>query len=194
MAASAKARPISGRPAPRHRPVEPKPPSPRTVSSRASVSRQAAWTTGGDQQLGDPIAAVDDEGLGPEVDQDHLHLAPIVGVDRARSIEAGDAVAERQAGTRPHLALEAGRDGHGEAGRHGVAVAGMQGQRLVLRHRGAQIHAGGVGALVGRQRQVFAVRQAFDGDLDAHFKSPMRSSAMRAARRRATSVFDARGQ
>ena len=36
-----------------------------------------------DQQLGDAFAPADDEILRPVVDQDHMHFAPVVGVDGA---------------------------------------------------------------------------------------------------------------
>ena len=42
-----------------------------------------------------------------EIDQEHLHLAAVVGVDRAGRVEHGDAVPEGEAGARPHLRLEA---------------------------------------------------------------------------------------
>src|SRR6185437_8979445 len=143
-----------------------------------------------DHQLGDAVAAADGEILLAQVDQDHLHLPAIVGVDGAGRVQAGDAGAQSKARAGPHLRFEAGGQGHGEAGGHRVTAAGPEDHRLVLRHGGAQVHARGVRGLVGRQRQPLAVRQPHDPDLDAHASSP----AMRSARRRATSPFDAFGQ
>src|SRR5579859_3238208 len=136
-----------------------------------------------DHQLADAFAPADDEVLFAVVDQDNLHLAPVVGVDGARRVEAGDPVLERQARAWPHLAFEAGREREGETRRHGEPRARAQRQRLVLRHGGAQVHAGRLGGLVGGQRQVRAMRQAGDRDGRVHLSS----WAMRWASRRATS-------
>src|SRR5690606_32063268 len=87
-------------------------------------------------------------------------------------------------------ALEAFRQGEGQAGGNGVPLARLQGQRRILRHRRPQVHAGRQGGLVGRQRQVAAVRQAGDRDAWLHFNS----SAMRRASRRATSPLGALSQ
>ena len=64
------------------------------------------------------------ERLRPVIDQKHLDLAAIVGVDRARRVEDGDAMLAGEAGARPHLALIAVRERDGDAGRdprHGPA-------------------------------------------------------------------------
>ena len=91
-------------------PVEPKPPPPRPVSEASAASAMATCTTGAMIKLGDAHAARYRERLVAVIDQQHVHLAAIVGVDRAGRVEAGDAVPERQAGARPHLAFE-GRTG-----------------------------------------------------------------------------------
>src|SRR5450755_4144368 len=62
-----------------------------------------------DNQLRDALAAPEAERRRREVGEDDLHLTPVVRVDGARRVEAGDATLEREAGTRPHLALEARR-------------------------------------------------------------------------------------
>jgi elongation factor G len=64
---------------------------------------------------------VEREGLPAEVGQDHAYLAPVVGVDRAGGVEAGDPVPDGQPTARAHLDLEAGRNGHGDARRHAPA-------------------------------------------------------------------------
>ncbi len=51
-----------------------------------------------DHHLGDAHAAFDEEFLFAEIDQQDLHLAAIVAVDRAGRVEAGDAVLQREAG------------------------------------------------------------------------------------------------
>ena len=56
-------------------------------------------------------------GASPEIDQDDLDLAAIVGIDRAGRIEHGDAVPQREPGARPDLAFGAGRQRDRDAGR-----------------------------------------------------------------------------
>src|SRR5436305_1958282 len=56
-------------------------------------------------ELGNPVSARDREGRVAEIGEDHLHLAAIVAVDRARRVEAGDAVLEREARARADLDL-----------------------------------------------------------------------------------------
>src|SRR4051812_24514623 len=58
-------------------------------------------------QLCNSHAARDDERLLAQIDQNHAHLATIVGIDGARSIGHRDAVPRCETGTRPHLGLEA---------------------------------------------------------------------------------------
>ena len=64
---------------------------------------------------------------------------------------------------------------------------------MVFRHGRQQIESRGVSALIGRQRQTFAVRQLLDLDFDdgAHFST---ASAMRATRALATPSFVITGQ
>ena len=64
-------------------PVEPNPPAPRAVPSRSAVSTRRAHDRR-DHQLRDPHAALDRIGLLAVIDQQDLHFAAIVGVDRAR--------------------------------------------------------------------------------------------------------------
>src|SRR5687768_9790308 len=60
-------------------------------------------------QLSDPIARLDEVGFFAEVDQQHLDLAAIVLIDRARRIEHGHAVLEREPRARPDLPFAARR-------------------------------------------------------------------------------------
>ena len=63
-------------------------------------------------------------------------------------------------------------------------AAGRDRHRRIRRHRGEQIEAGGAGALIGRQRQVGAVRQPHDLDVDAFIVgSPSSAAAMRCDQR-----------
>ena len=138
--------------------------APRAVSPARLRSSTAARVTGGEDDLRDAHAARHREILVAEIDQQHLDLAAIVAVDRARRVEAGDAVLEGEAGARPHLALEAFRDFHDQAGRHQRALARQEQQRPVLRHGGAQVHAGRAGGLIGRQGEAVAMRQPDEAD------------------------------
>ena len=78
------------------------------------------------------------------IDENDLHLAAIVAVDGARRVEAGDAVIERQPRARPHLRLMAFSQRNGDAGGDEHACAGRQIERLIRRHRGEQVEAGGM--------------------------------------------------
>ena len=64
-----------------------------------------------DGELSDAIAALDRDGLLSEIGEDHAELAAVVAVDGAGAVQAGDALAQRQAGARPDLAFESLRDG-----------------------------------------------------------------------------------
>src|SRR5215831_7051804 len=52
-------------------------------------------------ELGDALAPRDRDRLAAEIGEDDLDLAAVIGIDRARAVEHGEAVAERQAGARP---------------------------------------------------------------------------------------------
>jgi hypothetical protein len=77
------------------RPVEPKPPAPRSVAPVRHLAKAGAQHRGRDQ-LRDPLPAPHLERLLPQIGEDHLHFAAIVAVDRAGRVEAGDAVLQRQ--------------------------------------------------------------------------------------------------
>ena len=138
-------------------PVEPKPPSARPLSSSVALDEGDAGD-GRDDELCNAHAPRDRERLAPEIDQEHLHLAAVVGVDRAGRVEHGDAVAGGEAGARPHLRLEAIRQLDDEPGRHEGAPAWLQDEGRIVRNRRQEIETGGAGGLVARQRQI--VRRA----------------------------------
>ena len=79
-----------------------------------------------DHQLCDPVAGRDRVRGIAEVDEQHLDLAAIVFVDRAGRIRDGDAVLEREARARPHLAFVPRRQRDREAGRHRGARARLR--------------------------------------------------------------------
>ena len=89
----------------------------RPVASSRSASTSVARVTGATTSWAMRMPRVDLEDAVAEIDQDHLDLAAIVRVDRARRVEHRDAVPQREAGARPDLALVAGRELQREAGR-----------------------------------------------------------------------------
>src|SRR5258706_14546811 len=67
-----------------------------------------------DEHLGDAHPALDDEFFAPEVDQRHLDLAAVVGVDGSGRVDHGDAVPAGQAAAGADLRLVSVRAGHEE--------------------------------------------------------------------------------
>src|SRR5262249_32840503 len=85
---------------PRSRPPPARAPTPRHRVLRAAKASRAALggpqgvrllpgdpDDGGDHELCDPIAAADASGLVPEIGEQHLDLAAVVGIDRAWRVE-----------------------------------------------------------------------------------------------------------
>src|SRR5680860_463158 len=150
-----------------------------------------------DDDLGDAIAALNKECLIAEIDQKHFHLATIVGIDGAGTIQYGNAVFEREPRTGPQLRLVAVRQFEDEARRHQHAVAGAKRERAVLGHGSDQVEARRMRRLIGGQRQAFAVRQTQDPNLHAHSAAERNedsTSAARARRRAAISSLLMAGQ
>jgi len=56
---------------------------------------------GHNDELGDPRAPDNLERLIAEIDQQHADFAAIIGIDRSRRVEHGDAVIAREPGPRP---------------------------------------------------------------------------------------------
>ena len=73
------------------------------------------WLDARNDKLGDAVAAPDDEGLIAEIDHDDLHLAAIVGIDRAGAVQKRHAGFERETGAGPKLALVSRRQFQHEA-------------------------------------------------------------------------------
>src|SRR5581483_71564 len=160
-------------------------------------------------QLGDALAARHGERLGPEVGEQHLHLAAVVAVDGAGAVEHGHAVAQRQPRARAHLGLEALWQLQHEPGRHQGTRAGLQAQGRSPRQRRQQVEPGGAFRLVGGQVEAATVREPDDSDgngLSARLAAPgipaphvaavisASRSAARATSRRATSPLSSSGQ
>src|ERR1700722_13888862 len=129
------------------------------------------------------------------IDQDHTDFAAIIRVNRAGRVQHGDPVLQGEPRARTNLRLMARRQRDREPGRHQRALSGGQNQRSLLRHRGQQIEARGMGALIGRQRQAFAMGQLPDLDFDrgTHEVFPT-VWAIRATNAAATCSLDITGQ
>src|SRR3954452_21249410 len=99
-----------------------------------------------------------------------------------------------ETGPRPHLALGPPRQRDRNAGGNLRPSARHDHDRRIRRHRGHEIEASGVRALVGRQRQTGAVGQPGDFDFHGfHFRSAS-AAAILWIRALATSFFDCGGQ
>src|SRR5271154_6630029 len=103
-------------------------------------------------------------------------------------------MADCETRARANLAFIAGRQRDGDAGRNERSSAWCDLDRRACRHRGEEIEARGVRAVVGRQRQISRMRQPHDAQLDAHRLAPSKLAAMRAIKARATSSLDCDGQ
>ena len=101
--------------------------------------------------LGDAHAALYGEIVLTEIGQNDLHLAPVIAVDRAGRIQAGDAVLDGKTGTGADLGFEAFGDFEDKAGGYEGSLARLQGKRFVGRNCSAKIHSGGTARLIGRQ-------------------------------------------
>src|SRR5690625_392056 len=117
-----------------------------------------------------PHSATDTKSFLTVVDQDHLDLPSIVGVDGARAVQNGDAVLEGQARSRSHLAFGSCGKGEGDTGRHGAPLSRGNGEWLFDRRQ--QIQASGVRRGSLGQGKVLRVGQAVDRDLQQAHRIP----------------------
>jgi hypothetical protein len=70
-----------------------------------------------------------------------------------------------EAGTWAHLGFVAFRKSDRDASRNERAGAGYEREGRIGRHRCEKIEPGGMGGLIGRRRQILAVRQAHEAEL-----------------------------
>ena len=119
-----------------------------------------------DHHLRDALAAANRKRFRAVIDQDDLDLAAIVGIDGAGRVQHGDAVLRGEPRAWPHLRLEAFGQRDRKSCRHHCLLAGRKHQRRAFRNRREQIEPGRMPALIGRQRQAFAMRQLADVDLN----------------------------
>jgi two-component system, NtrC family, nitrogen regulation response regulator NtrX len=127
----------------------------------------------GHDQLRDALAATHDEGLLAVVDEQHRQLAAVVGVDRPRGIQHGEAMTQREPAAGADLGFEAHRQRDREPGGDQRALPGQQ--RHVRADGGAQVHAGGVfGLVAGHGERIVA--ECFAEQDEAHGDHGSRSS------------------
>src|SRR6185295_9653465 len=111
-----------------------------------------------EHQLGNAFAPFNDKGGFAQVREQHLDLATVVAIDRAWTVEHGDAVPEGQSRAWPHLRLEARRQFQDEAGGDQGARTGRKPDRAAFGDGGEEVHAGGTVALVAGQIETATVR------------------------------------
>src|SRR3712207_2688228 len=79
--------------------------------------------------LGNSLSGLNDERTIRQIDQYHLDLSSIIGIDSPRSIEYRDAVLDRQSTTRTHLPLITYGDSHRQSCRYELTLHRLQRQR-----------------------------------------------------------------
>ncbi len=120
-------------------PLEPKPPTPRSVSSSSVYLYEVDRGDFLDDKLGYAVAFVDlDVVGGVQVDEDNLEFSSVVGVNEARRVDYRQALLDGQAAAGLHEAGVAIGQGDGQPSRDQTTFEGLQDAVLV----GAQIQAG----------------------------------------------------
>lgn len=104
-----------------------------------------------DDELGNPRAARDRHRRGPQVDDQHVDLVAVVGVDGAGCVEQAESAAQGEPAARTELGFVACGDGQREAGRNQGATQGFE--HDVGRDVGRDVHPGRAGRHVARQRK-----------------------------------------
>ena len=100
--------------------------------------------------LGYALAIVDDEILVAKVNQQHSHLASVIGIDGAWGIEHGKSMLQRQSAARAHLCLIACWQGDMKSCRDETALHWVQCYRLV--DVSAQVHSRALESGISRKR------------------------------------------
>src|SRR5262245_9383297 len=95
---------------------------------------------GRDHHLRDPVAMMEGLLFHRKISEDDLDLAPVVGIDGAGRIEAGDAMLDGHAAAGTDLRFIAQRQLDKEAGRHQLPFQGLQDEGIG--EIGTYIHAG----------------------------------------------------
>jgi hypothetical protein len=101
---------------------------------------------GRDNELRDTFLRFNRDGVLAEINQDHLHLAAVIGVYRARRIHQREALFERAATSGPHLPFEPGWYFNCNSSRDGGTGEWLKYQRFVERSK--QVNSSSVLAMV----------------------------------------------
>ena len=120
----------------------------------------------GKNGLSDARTTLDDEGFAAGIEQNDADFAAVVLIDGAGGVGQGDAVAQGETGSWADLEFVTRWQGDGQAGRNQQALTGFDGDRLADGRD--EVHAGGAGGGIGRQRQACGMRQAADLDGNRH--------------------------
>src|SRR5690606_16853934 len=90
----------------------------------------------------------------------HLNFAAIIAIDRARAVQAGYAVLQRQPGTWTDLSFVSFSDFEDEAGRHQNTTTRQQDDLAVGGKRCAQIQTVSTSTFIGWQVQTVGMGEA----------------------------------
>jgi len=103
-----------------------------------------------DHHLSDPVAAMDNKVLFPEIGEDHFHLTPVVSINRTRRVQDTDLVFDCKAAAWPHLGFITDRKGNGEPCWDESRLTRPQNNLLL--HGSKDVHAGSMFSGVRRER------------------------------------------
>ncbi len=109
--------------------------------------------------LGNALAIVHYKVFARQVDEQHAHLAAIVGIDGARSVQHGDAMLQGQSAAGAHLGLIARGQSNIQTSLEELALHRAQHHRLL--QVGTQVHTGTQRCGIGRQLLMAAVHNFY---------------------------------
>ena len=144
-----------------HRPVEPKPPIPRCVSSSSSTSSNCALSAGA-EPTAQSFRRDGSETVRFQIRENDLHFAAIVVVDRSGRIETCDPMLESETRSWSNLNFVTFGNCDCKTSRNRVALAWTEDPVF----RSDDIKPGCPGGRIGWQGQALARRKPFDQDLD----------------------------
>jgi hypothetical protein len=101
---------------------------------------------GCDNELRDTFLGFNRDGVLAEINQDHLYLTAVIGVDRARGIHQREPFFERAATSGPHLPFVPGRYFNCNSSRDGGTGEWLKYQRFIERSK--QVNSSSILAMV----------------------------------------------
>ena len=105
-----------------------------------------------DHHLGNPHPSLDNHRSPAQVDDDHPHLPPVIGINRPGGIKDGQAVLQRQATAGTELGFKPGRKGDIDTGGDEFDLSGREDH--IFGHRGQEVHPGGTFTHVLREVKI----------------------------------------